>query len=738
MYNISDMKAPYQAVIRGNWKDLETFFDHDINAFKIFFPMTVAKDTPFHIAVHSKTDQPLRYLLERVEQIDDPTEANVFLTNDYENTVLHEAAINYNIAAVKLLVGENYVKPEQLLRQNRSGQTPLFKAASFGSTKVVRYLASQPGQTTRDDTKLEDAHRTRNDGISITKLEDAHRTRNDGISILHAAVRGEHFGHSLSPCHHCIFVYNIHFYRVTSTLNFPNAGTALELLKLDPGLEKLKDEHGMTSLCLLTNLQSAYTRSHRKGLWHRLLHWCIPTGHDNNDDANNVEEDDGYVKVGDNQILETINKSLWKYLIRAGPPTVKKIWEEERKHKFAFELARKLIKNDDSWKLSLTEDPVKYFTLHRKREITDKKTANSEQVTSESAENKEQIVNAVEDQVPETPLLAATRNGMIEIVMEILKEHPQAVEHISHKKQNILHVAASYRQREVFELVKEMEVPTSRLILGIDDYSYTVLQRVADTVNYHGGTRYGPAYQLQEELEWFKSVEDIMPSFFTKHRDKQNLTAKELFINKHKDELKEAQKWIKQTSQSCSQVAVLVATVVFAAAFTVPGGTDDKNGTPILLNSPFFLFFSISDVISLSSSLTAVVMFLSILTSSFELDDFHRLLPRRLTLGFALLFMSVATTMLAFTSTVILIIQLDKRRQWTLTLICCAAYFPVSVLALTHFPLFASFVNTLKNLFMAVWEAPPCRLVVGCLASVSNSVRRLLPKKNSVLEKGKD
>ncbi|KAL5773224.1 hypothetical protein ACOSQ2_013148 [Xanthoceras sorbifolium] len=707
MYNISDMRAPYQAVIRANWKDLETFFDHDINAFKILLPMTVAKDTAFHIAVHSKTDQPLKYLLERVEQVGDPTGANVFITNDYENTVLHEAAINYNIAAVKLLVEKNYVKAEQLLKWNRSGQTPLFKAASFGSTKVVRYLASQPGQTTRDEN-------------NNTKLADAHRIRNDGISILHAAVRREHFA------------------------------TAVELLKLDPGLEKLKAEHGMTSLCLLTNLQSAYTRSHRKGLWHRLLHWYIPTGHNNNDHANNIDDDDGYVKTHDNNVannidnddgyvkagdnqcknlcsrlkiytgLETINKSLWKYLIGAGPPTVKKIWEEERKRKFAFELAQDQLK--------------KFRGLDRNIEIKDKKTENSEKVISE---NQKQIVIEVEE-VPETPLLAATRTGMIEIVKAILKEHPQAVEHISPKKQNILHVAASYRQKEVFEHVKEMKIPTSRLILGIDDESYTVLQHVADTANYHGGTRYGPAYQLQEELEWFKRVEDIMPSFFTKHRDKRDLTAKELFIEKHSDKLKEAQKWIKQTSQSCSQVAVLVATVVFAAAFTVPGGTDDKNGTPILLNSPFFLFFSISDVISLSSSLTAVVMFLSILTSSFELDDFHRLLPRRLTLGFALLFMSVATTMLAFTSTVILIIHLDKRPQWTLTLICCAAYFPVSVLALTHFPLFASFVNTLKDLFMAVWEAPPCRLVVGGLASVSNSVRRLLPKKNSDLEKGKD
>ncbi|KAK4857863.1 hypothetical protein QYF36_007385 [Acer negundo] len=57
-----------------------------------------------------------------------------------------------------------------------------------------------------------------------------------------------------------------------------------------------------------------------------------------------------------------------------------------------------------------------------------------------------------------------------------------------------------------------------------------------------------------------------MPSYFTQHHDKNSKTAKELFIEKHKIQHKEAQQWIKETSKSCSGVAVLVATVVFAAA----------------------------------------------------------------------------------------------------------------------------------------------------------------------------
>ncbi|KAK3188530.1 hypothetical protein Dsin_028091 [Dipteronia sinensis] len=729
MFNdISSMQEPYQAVImEGKWKALEEFFDND-EGFSISYPiMTLAKDNVFHIAVHSKSEEPLKKLLERVANYDHIRTNVLNTTNAYENTVLHEAAINHNIAAVKLLVRGSYVTPEQLLERNKSGQTPLFKAAAFGSTKVVKYLASQPGQmmTTGDNKQ---------------QLDDKHRTKNDNTSILHAAVRGEHFG------------------------------TALELLKLDEGLAELKINNGTTSLHILTNLPYAFANKFGIHLWHRLLYCCIPTGDDNYDDADSTDEDENDAKVqyvvkvadsnisyqddvdGDHEVgynyyqsgstfqqclytiistaLETIKKSFWKsfweYFIRDDRwPTVRKIWKEKRKLKFAFMLAHELVKNDDSWQASNTEDTTQYYRSSIEIESDDHL-----QTSDIIEDNKE---SGRIDQMPrieykhhvETPLLAATRSGVIELVKEILKMHPQAVEHISLKKQNILHVAASYRQKEVFDFVKKMQIPTSRLILGIDDESYTVLHHVADTRNYNGGTRPGPAYQLQEELEWFKSVEEIMPSYFTQHHDKNNKTAKELFRQKHETQLQEAQKWIKETSQSCSGVAVLVATVVFAAAFTVPGGNNDENGLPILLHSPFFMFFTVMDVVSLSCSLTAVVMFLSIITSPFELDNFRLLLPRRLTLGFALLFMSVATTMLAFTSTIFLIIRSEQRRRWTLTLICSAAFVPVSVLALTHFPLFVSFIRAWNSIFKLIWMAFPYNLILQILKFLGNYIKQL-------------
>ncbi|TXG46922.1 hypothetical protein EZV62_026216 [Acer yangbiense] len=593
--SISSMQKPYQAVVvEGKWESLDGFFHNDEadeadynNPYPTL--MTVAKDSAFHIAVHSKSEKPLKQLLDRFASYkretvynegDEQVLTNILrTTNAYENTVLHEAAINHNIKAVKLLVGEGYVTPEHLLEPNESGQTPLFKAAVFGSTKVVKYLASRPNQTIAS--------------AGYMKLKKAHRFNNDGFCIHHSAVLGEHFG------------------------------TALELLKLDKTLAYLKTRKNMTSLHLLANLQSAFTDKYSKHFWHRLLYFCIPTGdYDNYDDADIIVEekndviDQSVVEFGDN-ISEDDDDKVGDNQNGKWPTIVTKIWKEKRKQKFAFMLACKLIKIDDSWERSHNEDTIKYF----KRNLNGPK---------EIEPDDDQLFGSLEDDV-ETPLLAATRTGVIKLVMEILKMHPQAVEHVSHKKQSILHVAASYRRREISEHVKKMEIPTRRLIMGIDGEGYTVLHHVADTTNYTGGTLPGPAYQLQDELEWFQMVEEIMPSYFTQHLEDKSgkrMTAKELFKVIHKDQLKEAQKWIKETSQSCSGVAVLVATVVFAAAFTVPGGTRDDNGLPILLYSPFFLFFTVTDVVSLSCSLTAVVMFLSIyshLLSNWKISLSHSL-----------------------------------------------------------------------------------------------------------------
>ncbi|KAI4354007.1 hypothetical protein L6164_002911 [Bauhinia variegata] len=110
------------------------------------------------------------------------------------------------------------------------------------------------------------------------------------------------------------------------------------------------------------------------------------------------------------------------------------------------------------------------------------------------------------------------------------------------------------------------------------------------------------------------------------HHNDDNMTAEDLLKKGHGVMLREAKEC------TCSSVSVLVATVVFAAAYTVPGGYD-QSGLPIFLGTPVFLFFTIMDVVALASSLPSVVLFLSVLTSPFGMKDLERSLPRKLFAG---------------------------------------------------------------------------------------------------------
>jgi hypothetical protein len=203
-------------------------------------------------------------------------------------------------------------------------------------------------------------------------------------------------------------------------------------------------------------------------------------------------------------------------------------------------------------------------------------------------------------------------------------------------------------------------------------------------------------------------VQKLIPSNYVPLLNDEGMTARECFENTHKEPLKEAQRWIKETSQSCSTVAALVATVVFAAAYTVPGGSDE-NGKPNFINSPYFLIFTVSDVVSLASSLTSLVVFLSLLTSPIELQDFHISLPRKLIVGFTFLFFSVITTMLSFGATILILIQ--SERKLTTLLLSIASFLPVLVFGIMQFRLYVSFMGSTYNILKIAWKAHSSSLV---------------------------
>ncbi|CAK7351533.1 unnamed protein product, partial [Dovyalis caffra] len=105
----------------------------------------------------------------------------------------------------------------------------------------------------------------------------------------------------------------------------------------------------------------------------------------------------------------------------------------------------------------------------------------------------------------EKPLFTAIRNGIEEIVREIMEHNPQDIEHLNHMGQSILDVAVIHRKKEIFSFIKQKKIVLARLRLVSDTKGNTLLHHVADMEHYSGGTKPGPALQLQEELQWFEA-----------------------------------------------------------------------------------------------------------------------------------------------------------------------------------------------------------------------------------------
>ena len=196
-------------------------------------------------------------------------------------------------------------------------------------------------------------------------------------------------------------------------------------------------------------------------------------------------------------------------------------------------------------------------------------------------------------------------------------------------------------------------------------------------------------------------MESLVHPYYKQRKNKAEQTARELFTKEHENLAEKGEKWLKDTSNSCMVVATLIATVVFAAAFTVPGGNDGVDGNPnFLMKKPFiFMVFLVSDAVALFSSLTSVLMFLSILTARFAEEDFIDSLPKRLIIGLASLFFAIAATMVAFGATISIV--LSKRFSWVSIPITLLASFPVTLFALLQLPLFIQMVrSTFGNNFV--------------------------------------
>ncbi|KAM0031191.1 putative ankyrin repeat-containing domain, PGG domain, ankyrin repeat-containing domain superfamily [Helianthus debilis subsp. tardiflorus] len=219
------------------------------------------------------------------------------------------------------------------------------------------------------------------------------------------------------------------------------------------------------------------------------------------------------------------------------------------------------------------------------------------------------------------------------------------------------------------------------------------------------------ALQLQRELQWLQEVKKfVFPSSTTQENiDKE--TPYMVFTREHKELLKEGEQWMKTTTESCSITAALIVTIVFAAAITVPGGSNQEKGTPLFKSKAAFIIFAIADAISLFASSTALLVFLSILTTRFAENDFLVSLPRRLFIGIFSLLLSTTTMMVAFSATLFLVFCDNK--PWMLAPISGLAFIPIAFFVSLQFPLIVDLLwSTYSPIFGKHMKSTNLRILV--------------------------
>nr|POE55970.1 ankyrin repeat-containing protein itn1 [Quercus suber] len=155
-------------------------------------------------------------------------------------------------------------------------------------------------------------------------------------------------------------------------------------------------------------------------------------------------------------------------------------------------------------------------------------------------------------------------------------------------------------------------------------------------------------------------------------------------MESHKELVKEGEKWMKETATSCTVVGALIVTIMFAAAITVPGGNNQDTGLPMFLDKKVFMLIIISDVLSLLSASTSLLMFLSVLTSRYAEEDFLRSLPKKMIIGLSTLIFSIATMMITFCASLFIILQ---GKSWVVVPVICLASVPVALFAWMQFRL---------------------------------------------------
>ncbi|KAB2610458.1 hypothetical protein D8674_018490 [Pyrus ussuriensis x Pyrus communis] len=304
-------------------------------------------------------------------------------------------------------------------------------------------------------------------------------------------------------------------------------------------------------------------------------------------------------------------------------------------------------------------------------------------------------------------LCVAAERGHVEYIIHLLRHSSYPIFKVrNEKRQSLFQIAAECRHYNVYNIICELLRKLDKKCFYKSKYGLDYSEGLKEIVEHkddlgnnmlHTVARITPlsqidhiqgaTLQMQRELQWFKEVESIAEPKDCESVNKDNKTPRKVFKENHKELGKEAEKSMKETATACTVVGALIITIMFAAAFTVPGENDkndEKTDLPTFLTNKVFTTFIVSEAISFFSSTTSVIMFLGILTSRYSEDDFYKALPTKMIIGLFTLFLSFAAMMIVFSCG--LYIMLEGKSSIVIPSILLASV-PVTSFIWMQFPL---------------------------------------------------
>lgn len=601
--------------------------------------------------------RPLKYLkLYKLVIKGDLDQANEFFQRDREaitagitkssETALHVATRSGHTKFVEELVRMMSAKDLEIKDFN-NGDTALHSAAIAGNIQAARAMVE----------KNPNLPQIRNKGGWIPLSSAAYCSSNKQKEMMEYLLSVTKHGANRSP-----FYGRSGGELICTITRAGRYGIAKKLIEEYPNLATDKDKHGICALEVLAEMSYAFQSGSQLSAWQRFiypyinvdLHVSLPISREDTD----LPTTRGRKSIMNKflsityftEVFQWTKDVVWQGVKQLVPGS-KKVYKKKLMHKQALDLVKCICE-----KIS----EVSYSEI-------------SDVLTSTNILGK------------------AITSGTVEVVAECIQTFPDLI-WIKMNKRNLFEIAIEERHERIFNLVCEMdEVKKTFVYLRDETSGNTILHlaaKLAPPAQLNSVSCV--ALQMQRELQWYKEVEKISLPINKVIRNKDGKIPQALFREQHKELLMKGVDWMKGTAESCMLVATLIATVVFAAAFTVPGGNYDSDsnnkGIPIFLHEVSFMVFAVTDSLALFSSVTSILMFLSILTSRFREEDFLESLPRRLMIGLATLFFSIITMMVAFSAT--LAIAIGPKFGWFPIPLALMACVPVTLFAFLHFHLF--------------------------------------------------